>query len=104
VPVSVDTRHKSLSSGRAQRGPVGRARTINGGLNHLNASEHQRRTGIAQPPVECAQGRPVIGADSEMECISGAQAQQMLVRKAGRRAELQPPRQRVDNAQGILMS
>jgi hypothetical protein len=24
-PVSVDTRHKRLSSGRAQRGPVGRA-------------------------------------------------------------------------------
>jgi hypothetical protein len=35
----MDARHKSLSSGRAKRGPVGRARTIRERLNHLNASE-----------------------------------------------------------------
>ena len=65
VRVSVDTRHKSLSSGRAQRGPVGRARTIKGGLNHLNASKHQRAADATATSAPCRSAgiafRPIGG-------------------------------------------
>src|ERR1700751_3484445 len=40
LPLCVGARHKSLSSGRARRGPGGRARTIGEGLNRAIAAEY----------------------------------------------------------------
>ena len=45
---------------------------------------------MAQPLVECAERRSQVGADGEMQGISSAQAQRMLVREPRRRAKLQP--------------
>jgi antitoxin (DNA-binding transcriptional repressor) of toxin-antitoxin stability system len=50
----------------------------------------ERRTGIAQPAVECAERRAMIGADGKVQGISSAQTQHVLLREASGRAELQP--------------
>ena len=58
----------------------------------------QHRTGIVQPPVECAARRAMIGTDSEMQCVASAQAQRMLVYEARRCTELKSRHRHDDKA------
>ncbi len=48
----------------------------------------ERGAGFAQAAVECAEGGAVIGADGEMQGVTGAQAQSVLIGVAGGGAEL----------------
>ena len=61
-----------------------------GGSNATAAScDAEHRTGIGEPPIECAEGRAMICADGQMQSVSRGQARCVLIGKARRGAKLQ---------------
>ncbi len=92
---------------RARRRKADRADHSSRPIKTAQSEEHrlyaQRRTCLAKPLVERTQRRALFGADGEMQGISGAHAQRILIRKPRGHAKL-CPRYRQDSDTAVAQT